>query len=430
MNLKNNLNELLNAQVITKETAQKIEAYYQNKTPETNNRLFVVFGILGAILIGLGIILILAHNWDNLSRGVKLFFAFLPLLLGQGLCGFTLLKKPESTAWRESSAVFLFFAVGASIALVSQIYNLPGEQSTFILTWLLLCLPLIYIMKSSIVSLFSLVWITWYTVLIGYDGRFKNASYLNFCILLLTVLPHYLLLCKNKAQSNFTTIHHWFIPLSVIITLASITVRGDGEIMFIAYVNLFGILYMLGNLPYFKKQSLFRNGYRVLGAVGTIIVLLILSFDWFWEDLRMIKGSFYTKINLSQLIATSLLTLTALGLFFRELKEKSIRKMEPITPVFIIFSIIFIIGFYSLAATVLINFLLFGTGVMTVLKGIRDNHFGILNYGLMIITVLVTCRFFDSDLSFVWRGILFVLVGAGFFITNYWMLKKRQTDEL
>lgn len=430
MNLQKNLNELLDAQVISPETAEAINEFYENKKPDSNNRLFVVFGVLGAILVGLGIILILAHNWDNLSKGIKLFFAFLPLLIGQGLCGFTLLKKPESTGWRESSAVLLFFAVGASISLVSQIYNLPGSMSTFLLTWLLLCIPLIYIMKSSMVSLFSLVWIVWYTVIIGYDDRYRAGSYLHFVFLLLAILPYYYLICKNKASSNFTTVHHWFIPLSVIMTLASITVRGDGEIMFVGYMSLFSVLYMIGDFSYFKKQNLFRNGYRVLGALGTVIVLLMLSFDWFWEDLRTINNRFFSTVNIAQIIAVSVLGLTALGLFIRGLKEKALKGIEPITPVFLIFIIIFIIGMYSPLSTILINFLLFGIGVMTVRKGIRDNHFGILNYGLLIITALITCRFFDADLSFVWRGILFVLLGVGFFITNFYMIKKRKTDGL
>jgi uncharacterized membrane protein len=135
--------ELLKAGVITKETADSIQDYYQTKSGSSANRLFIVFGILGAILVGLGIILIIAHNWDELSRTTKTLFAFLPLLIGQVLCGFALIKKQNSIAWRESGTAFLFFSVGASISLVSQIYNIPGDLSSFLLTWMLLCFPLI-----------------------------------------------------------------------------------------------------------------------------------------------------------------------------------------------------------------------------------------------------------------------------------------------
>src|SRR3954469_7771767 len=101
--------------VISPEVAGNIRAYYQAKSANPHNRLFVVFAILGAILVGLGIILIIAHNWDELTRPVKVFFAFLPLVAGQLFCGFTLLKRSNDQGWKEGSSVFLFFSVGASI---------------------------------------------------------------------------------------------------------------------------------------------------------------------------------------------------------------------------------------------------------------------------------------------------------------------------
>ncbi|HBF19134.1 MAG TPA: DUF2157 domain-containing protein, partial [Cryomorphaceae bacterium] len=47
---------------------------------------------------------------------------------------------------------------------------------------------------------------------------------------------------------------------------------------------------------------------------------------------------------------------------------------------------------------------------------------------LLIISILAICRFFDRDLSFVARGILFVSVGVGFFLVNYYTLKKRRHE--
>ena len=158
MSLKNDIQDLLNADIISSETAERIQTYYQRKKGQNSNRLFIVFALLGAILIGLGIILIIAHNWDELPRMIKTIFAFVPLIIGQGLCAYTLWKRKESTAWRESSSVFLFFAVGASISLISQIYNIPGNVSSFVLTWMLLILPLVYLLRSSVTSLFVHYW--------------------------------------------------------------------------------------------------------------------------------------------------------------------------------------------------------------------------------------------------------------------------------
>ncbi|MBK7410569.1 MAG: DUF2157 domain-containing protein [Saprospirales bacterium] len=427
MNILKDIPELVKAEVISPETAEKIRDYYRNKGGQSTNRLFVVFGILGAVLIGLGIILIIAHNWDELSRTTKTFFAFLPLFAGQILCGFTLFKKPDSVAWRESSTAFLFFAVGASISLVSQVYNIPGNLSSFLLTWMLLCLPLVYVMKSSIASLLYLIGITYYAGETGYWSYPSSESYL-YWILLSGCLPHYYLLYKNKPESNFMTFHNWLIPLSVIITLGTVS-KGTKELMFIAYFSLFACFYLLGNLKFFTHQRSRNNGFKTLGALGTIVLLLALSFDWFWEDLRNNDFQFNAIITSPEFSASVILTILAAGLLFLQQKNKPLNSINPIAPVFILFIITFLLGLVSPISIILINLFVLAIGVWTIWDGAKQDHLGILNFGLLIIMALVVCRFFDEHLGFLIRGTLFVSVGIGFFATNYWMLKKRKTNE-
>lgn len=427
MNMIKDIPELVKADVISQETADRIRDFYRKQGEQSTNRLFIVFGILGAILVGLGIILIIAHNWDELSRTTKTLLAFLPLLVGQVICGFVLLKKQDSVAWRESGTSFLFFSVGASISLVSQIYNIPGNLSSFLLTWMLLCLPLIYVMKSSIASLLYLIGITYYACETSYWTYPSSESYF-YWILLLTIIPHYYLLYKKKPESNFMIFHNWLIPLSVIITLGTVAKRTD-ELMFIAYFSLFGLICLIGDLDFFTKQSPRNSGYKVLGFLGTIVLLLTLSFDWLWEDLRGEDFLFSEVITSPEFFASAIISLFAVGLLVLQLKNKSLNDIKPITPVFILFIITFIIGLSSPLSVVLTNVLVFTIGVLTIRDGVKLENLGVLNYGLLIITALVLCRFFDTDLSFVIRGGLFVSVGIGFFATNYWMLKKRKSND-
>ncbi len=109
MKVKNNIDELINADIISVEIGNKILEYYKSKETSPSNRLLIVFGILGAILVGLGVILIIAHNWDNFPRSIKTIFAFIPLIFGQLLCLYVLLQKNNNIAWKESSSAFLFF---------------------------------------------------------------------------------------------------------------------------------------------------------------------------------------------------------------------------------------------------------------------------------------------------------------------------------
>ncbi|HET8839388.1 MAG TPA: DUF2157 domain-containing protein [Flavobacteriaceae bacterium] len=427
MNILKQLPELIKAEVITKETADRIQNYYENRYGSSTNRLFIVFGVLGAMLVGLGIILIIAHNWDELSRGTKTFFAFLPLLVGQVLCGYVISKKRQHVAWRESTAAFLFFSVGASIALVSQIYNIPGGMESFLLTWMLLCLPLIYLMNSSIISLLYIVGITYYASLLGY-WTFPSADSYLYWPLLLGVLPHYYGLYRKNPESNFMNFHNWIIPLSIIVSLGTAANKAD-ELMYIAYLSLFGLLYLIGNSAYFSRQKLRNNGYKILGSFGTIVLLLFLSFNEFWENIRKETVPFNELISSPEFIAALITTLFAAVVFYLQYKNKSVKDIPPMALVFILFIPTFFIGMFSFVSVMLINFYVFAIGIKTIKNGAKHDHLGILNFGLIIITALVVCRFFDTNLSFVLRGILFVCVGIGFFAANYWLLKKRKTHE-
>ena len=426
MSILKDLQNLLEAGIITEDIADDIRKFYQKKSSPPSNRLFIVFGILGAILVGLGIILIIAHNWDELSRFTKTCFAFLPLLIGQILCGYTLLKKQDSIAWREGSSVFLFFSVGASISLVSQIYNIPGDLSSFLLTWMLVCLPVVYIMRSSVTSLFFIIGITWYACEASY-WTYPYADSYMYWLLFLGILPYYYLLYKKSPSSNFTVLHNWFIPLSLTIVLGTLADRTE-ELMFVAYFSLFGIFYLIGELDFFKKEKNRNSGYRLFGSLGTVILLLVLSFDWFWEDLRRGDLIFKKLISSQEFLVALVLSIIASVLLFLNIKKAQWSNLKPVAPVFAFFIIAFILGLWSPISAILINIYVLTLGLLTIREGAKQNHLGILNFGLVIITVLIACRFFDTDLSFVVRGILFVSVGAGFFLTNYWMLQKRKNQ--
>ena len=427
MNLPKDISELLEAGVITSETAQRIQTYFDVKRQESTNRLYVVFGVLGAILIGLGIMLIIAHNWDELSRTFKTIIAFVPLLSGHILAGYVLLRKHESTPWIESSTAFLIFAVGACISLVSQIYHIPGSLSSFMLMWALLCLPLVYVMKSSIASLLYIVAITYFAGETGY-WAYPSIDSSLYWLLITGILPYYYLLWKHKPQSNFTIFHHWMMPLSIVFALGTIA-DARAELMFIAYFSLFGLLYLIGETIYFRGQKYINNGYKIIGLLGMLVLLLTLSFDWFWQDLRRTDLQLGDILLSPEFVASVITSLLAAVLLYWNQKNRSWNEMAPLSPLFILFIATFIIGIYSAVALVLINIYLLLIGVLKIKEGAKKDHLGIMNFGLLIITAQIVCRFFDMDLSFVVRGALFVLVGVTFIVVNYWMLKKRKLDE-
>ncbi|QHI36762.1 hypothetical protein IMCC3317_21320 [Kordia antarctica] len=415
------LPELVENGIITDEIAQNIKAFYGNSEESSANRLFTLFGILGATLVGLGIILIMAHNWDDFSRGVKLIFAFLPMLIGQAILGFSIFKE-KSSAWKEASTVFLFFGVGACIALVSQIYHVSGDLESFLLAWIVLCVPLMFVTKSTSAVILHLIFITYYAFEAGY-GHNTTIPHIYFLLLLLA-LPSYVRMIKAQTKSHVTSVLHWLFPMSLIFSLPVCIDQSEG-VGFLMYVLLFGVFYNIGQLPYFKNKSLLQNGYRTLGSLGTVIILLILSFRDIWK--HQFQDVYFDSLEF--LCAMILFVIASVLLYFNS-KQNALKSMNLFHFVFLLFGVIFMIGLFNdLLPTILINALLFILGVSAIKIGAEKFHFGILNYGMLIIAILIACRFFDTDITYVVRGLLFVFIGGGFFTANYLMLKKQKSKK-
>jgi uncharacterized membrane protein len=422
--IKNELQELLHANVVTAETAEKIRDYFHQKEAENQNKLSSVFGILGAILVGLGIILVFAHNWDTLSRLTKVILSFLPLLIGQIFCGYSLLKKSASTVWRETASVFLFFAIGASISLVAQVYNIPGDLDSFIITWMLLSLPLVYVLQSSIVSLLYIAGITYYGCNANYFTYPSTHSFL-YWLLLLGIAPHYYQLVKTKALSNFTLFHNWFISISIVICLGTIAHK-NGHLLYLSYMSLFTIFYFIGKTTFFDQQKLKNNSFLIVGKLGILYLLLLYSFKWFWDKSFYKTDSLAETLLSIEFIIALLLTVLAAILFYKKNSKTNFKEVSLLELAFLTNILPFITGYeFSIIANIMVLFI----GISEIKRGTKLNHLGILNFGLLLITILITCRFFDTNLSFVIRGILFITIGLGFFLTNYFMLKKRNRNE-
>lgn len=427
MGLSKDINELKEAGVISEETAHAIHAYYQAKKGNSTNRLFMVFGVLGAILVGLGIILVIAHNWDDLSRTIKTAFAFIPLAAGQVLCGYARYRRKDSPVWRESTAAFLCFAIAASISLISQIYNIPGNLSGFLLIWMILSIPLIYVMDSSIAALLCLVGATWYACETSYWQYPHKDSY-PYWALMTFVLPYYFKLIRSRVSSNALLFFHWLVPVSFIIVLGTLS-EDHGVLMYLAYMCLFGLYYLIGRTDFFAEYPSSQNGFKVSGVIGMIILLLIFSFEDPWSPVIKIELVFQKLVLAPEFWAAIVLLVAALLLQIRQLPSASILKRDYMSWIFLIYAILFVGGMFTRFPVILINILLLAMGIYKIWEGNHRDHLGVMNFGLLVIIALIICRFLDTDLTFVERGLLFIAVGSGCFFTNYRMLKRRNAHE-
>ncbi len=424
--MKINLNELVEKQIITDETARKIQAYYQRDKQVFHQRLLLVFGILGAVFVGLGLILILAHNWDRIPRFLKLVLALLPLVFSQILGFYVLQKRYDSQTWREAVAILLFFSVAVSLSMVAQIYHISGDSIQFLLLWLALSLPLIYIFRASFLSLL------WAGLLIIFVFTARSWTHRNdgriygFVLLWLAWLPYYLSLIRRQMQSYIAAFHHWVsVALLLVSLMACQSAKDDWR--FLSYIVLFGVLYLLGSLPVFKPMSLIKNAYKITGLLGLSAILIFFTFDDFWRHRLDIAspGSFDTVC----FYVFILLIIIWLYLFFRFYRHVASTLKNPLYYLMPALLIIYFSAYFFYGSVYIANLLALALAVYFIVNGSRQNRLLEVNYGMLMISVLIIFRFFDTDLSFIFKGISFMILGFAFFTVNYWLIKKKKNAD-
>ena len=77
------------------------------------------------------------------------------------------------------------------------------------------------------------------------------------------------------------------------------------------------------------------------------------------------------------------------------------------------------------AAAGLFDVYLLAIGLWLLITGIRIPRQGQMNVGLLVISALIVARFFDTDLDFLLRGLMFIGLGIAFLVTNVVMIRRK-----
>jgi uncharacterized membrane protein len=138
VNLAHKLAEWQAAGLLTPEAAAKILAH---EGQQTRPYLLYAVGGLGALTIALGVIAIIASNWESIPGGVKLA---IDIALAAGLAVGIVAVDRRRIAWLRETLIALYWGyVLASIGLISQVYHLGGATWQALLVWTGLTFPLV-----------------------------------------------------------------------------------------------------------------------------------------------------------------------------------------------------------------------------------------------------------------------------------------------
>jgi uncharacterized membrane protein len=415
---------LVSRGVMPAEVAERLRQHYGAPgTPAgaAKRWAIILFSILGAALIGGGIILLLAHNWEELSRPVRAVISVAPLAVAAAIGAWLLWTGRTSTAWREGVGTFQTIAIGVAISLIAQTYNLGGRFDEFMLTWSLLALPVAYLLGATLPAILYLVGITVWTGAVGHDAGQR----LWYFPLLGLALPFLWWTSRGNRYHPRPVLFAWVlaITMSIATGIALEQVLGRLEVWPVFFGGLFGLLFLVGARWWGDATAAWQRPLQNVGALGAVGLSLVLSFGDAWSHGRWHWEQIQTWRTVAELAAVAVFPVAALALWVRSWTRRAWSEvMVGAVPALAVVG--WTLGVQSkLLGAGLFNLYLFALGIGTLVIGLRERRLGTVNAGMAVLAAVILCRFFDSDLGFVVRGVAFIVIGIGFLATNLILLK-------
>lgn len=238
--------------LISSEQKQNILNLYQLEESKSS----WIISLLASAFVGLGIILIVAHNWNFISPAIRLTIAFSIIILSQIYLYFA-----QEKIHQEISATLLALTLGAGLAIFSQVFQTQGGVDDFIRNWLYFLLPLVIISRSVGASIVAQV------LLFIFILNLNHLSVSDGLFILLSIGILFLFNCQN----TFT-----IIP---IIYLFGVKIIDDFlyhelELQaFLALSSLFTLLYPLHKRFNWGKVSYFYGLLAIFGLLSSILIL-------------------------------------------------------------------------------------------------------------------------------------------------------------
>jgi len=400
--------------MIDAETAMALRERYAGK--KNSGMLIILFSIIGSLLIGTGIILIMARNWYFFPIFLRTALAFFPLVVSQGFAVYVIRRKRSSVAWRESVAILVTCSVFTAMALVSQIFHISNDYASYILQCGMLSLPMIYLLDAAAPL------IVYYWTILNWAGLTHSPLNAILLFVLFALGCGYVYLKRKTVDTRLLYLIWITIPagfLAVMIIGAML----DSSLLLLA-LCYFVLLLSVESLP-----EPLSAAFQSLGAVGSLVTLATLTYQNMWANV-------YDVIGAGGAAFAGLMLAVALFFVFSKPEMNKLKKLF-----ILVLSVLCILRYiwilmeldydaYPFVFMLISNIALAGIGIGFIVHGTRNIRLQTANIGMIILCFLIMIRFFDSNMDFLWRGVVFLVLGAAFLLVNLRLARiKKQTKD-
>jgi uncharacterized membrane protein len=379
--------------LVQPEQAQALRARYgllEGETVQTlhQSRLVQVLSVLGVILVGVGVILFIGANWEQIPRWGRFALLFCATAAAYG-GGYHLAYRTGAYP-KVGMALLLLGSLlwGASIFLIWQIFHLGGtgpgqsDAAKALLYWFVGVLPLAYILRSPLHLALSLIvgsiWLG--VVLSDLDAQ-------PIAVVTLFLSVGVLLYALGRLHEGVPALGTLEVPY-----------------------RWFGLLYLFQALYVFSYHA-FWGEVESRTRAGAHMVDIVLLLGGAAALVLLLKEGNRSRTALAE--GTALLVLALLGWLL----------MSPAGQVFAASHPYGTATGYDLGVMVLFNLLLLAAEVGLVALGWARRQPGLMNFGLFVFFVQVVTRYFDLLGTMLQGGLMFI--GAGLLLVALGTLLER-----
>lgn len=415
--------------IVSEEQAEKIKERYRLQEIKEFGippKFITVISIIGALLVGVGVILFIASNWKNIPKLARLITIFV-VIFSVNHFGYYLKFTRKNYPKTGSALLFLgSLLFGGGIWLVAQTYHITSRYHNGMLFWALGIIPVSWLLSLEPILLLSSVLLTFWTIWKVMDYSIPNYFYL--ILMLSIILP----LCYKQTAKVSLFLSLVGILLWFSFGPCSYYFEGATLPTLLCFISIGTFLYSVGLLhALVEKIRENQTIYKFVGVFILFVVIYIISFKDVQIRLLLsiteLPPSFWSIYGI-----ISLLSITVIFAIFRLMQKKSqnyskLLNYEISIVIFcLLFPILIIIfpsfTFYAITS----NLILLGLTIGIVFLGYYNRWASFVNLGFIFFGIHLLTRYIDWGYKYLPRSLFFIITGFILILAATFMEKNRK----
>lgn len=396
----------------------------QKEEAESGSRLVTALAVLGALLLGIGVILFFASNWQYIPKPVKVAMIFSAIVVSYSLGYYLAFERGNYP--RAGRALILLGTIlyGSGIWLIAQIFHIDSHYPNGFLLWLLGIIPVVLVCGSVVVLIESALLLTVWTVV-------EQTGFVNYNLLFLPIAAVVMWL-GYRLESRLAV----GLTLPAVVVWTTITgavsfydANNPIPVFFLAAVAGL-IIYVIGSLQNdIDRFAAMKTPYQIVGLLTFFLFLYLLSFKEVievfgqeWSDLT------YPTFFMVLLGLTVFSTLAACWYWLNRTRERRAGEAAWAASLTIV---LFVLTFAAPGLDMsvnyaLMNLLLFISIVAVIVFGYRGREPILVNIGLLFFVLDVIARYVDFFWDMLPKSVFFMAGGLLLLVGGFFLERNRR----